>query len=638
MRGPPLHLFGSALLAATLLLGATPARAAWPPDGLAIATGPGSQIPAAIVPDDAGGAFVLWVDEPTGTTHVQRVTSSGTVAPGWPPSGISLGVAGFQAATRDGAGGVVVFLSAPPFSTLDIFGRDFYATRLDGSGQFPTGWPAGGVLVHSEIHSWLNDDYGYEGLQDQQAVPDVEGGAWFAAGYIRDGGHFSGWRFYRVLGDATRGADWGRVYAELPFGGSLDVEPNSSGGITCMMRTTDFGALRHLYSALFEYDATGSVLGSLPQPDDAGFTYHALVRLQPGTDLLVSSSGGSAQGAALARLTESLVPAAGWPPGTVSSEYVPLLSDLQGGAFCRVNVGGSDLVQHVMFDTSTPVPLWSPGDLRPWRGGLAVADKSGGLFQLWLTTTGLPPTTLHALHLGSNGNPGASFPDTGIVLSADAGPLFFAKLATVAPGVAMAGWADQRAGDNDVYLVALQEGTSTSVAVSFAAAVAGPDRVVIDWQWADSPAEPTVERQREGGSWTSLGTPLARGPGHWRYVDLDVHAGESLRYRLSTPAGAIAGSEAGARVPATSRLELRSVRLEPTTGLLTVSLVLPDAAPARLELFDLTGRRIASRDVGALGAGEHQVSLGDAGLPPGMLFARLMSRGLVLGSRTAVLR
>jgi hypothetical protein len=36
---------------------------------------------------------------------------------------------------------------------------------------------------------------------------------------------------------------------------------------------------------------------------------------------------------------------------------------------------------------------------------------------------------------------------------------------------------------------------------------------------------------------------------------------------------------------------------------MTVQFVLPTTVPARLELFDIAGRRVAARDVGTLGPG-----------------------------------
>jgi hypothetical protein len=65
----------------------------------------------------------------------------------------------------------------------------------------------------------------------------------------------------------------------------------------------------------------------------------------------------------------------------------------------------------------------------------------------------------------------------------------------------------------------------------------------------------------------------------------------------------------------------------------TVSFVLPVPGQVSLELFDLTGRRVAGRDMGTLGAGRHTVPLGMGGsAPPGIYFVRMSQAG---GSVTA---
>ncbi len=62
----------------------------------------------------------------------------------------------------------------------------------------------------------------------------------------------------------------------------------------------------------------------------------------------------------------------------------------------------------------------------------------------------------------------------------------------------------------------------------------------------------------------------------------------------------------------------------PARGSMRVAFSLPDAAPAQLAAFDVTGRRVGLRDVGALGAGRHVVSLGAGHLAPGVYLIRLL--------------
>ena len=64
----------------------------WPSDGLAVATGPGFQFPEAILPDGNGGLLIAYGDDRLdfGDIHLQRITAAGTVAPGWPSSGVPI--------------------------------------------------------------------------------------------------------------------------------------------------------------------------------------------------------------------------------------------------------------------------------------------------------------------------------------------------------------------------------------------------------------------------------------------------------------------------------------------------------------------------------------------------------------------
>ncbi len=57
---------------------------------------------------------------------------------------------------------------------------------------------------------------------------------------------------------------------------------------------------------------------------------------------------------------------------------------------------------------------------------------------------------------------------------------------------------------------------------------------------------------------------------------------------------------------------------------LRIAFALPNDAPAKLELLDVSGRRVVTRDVGALGAGRHTVSLSESRrIPSGLYWARL---------------
>jgi len=126
----------------------------WPiRDGLAVCT-VGCETPA-ILPDSAGGAFICWSDKRSGNrdVYIQRITGSGSVAAGWPSTGVPLCVAdGNQIETclvADGSNGAIAAWTdwrrgGPPTNGLS---PDIYAQRVTSNGSIGEGWPATGFPV-----------------------------------------------------------------------------------------------------------------------------------------------------------------------------------------------------------------------------------------------------------------------------------------------------------------------------------------------------------------------------------------------------------------------------------------------------------------------------------------------------------
>ncbi len=86
-------------------------------------------------------------------------------------------------------------------------------------------------------------------------------------------------------------------------------------------------------------------------------------------------------------------------------------------------------------------------------------------------------------------------------------------------------------------------------------------------------------------------------------------------------------------------LTLRGAVPNPTSGDPAVSFTLPGSGPARLDLLDLAGRGLASREVGDLGPGTHVARFGlTRRLAPGVYLVRLTRTGRSRTVRIAVVR
>lgn len=117
-------------------------------------------------------------------------------------------------------------------------------------------------------------------------------------------------------------------------------------------------------------------------------------------------------------------------------------------------------------------------------------------------------------------------------------------------------------------------------------------------------------------------------------------AGEPQSFLAALPANVTAPVTgiAPGRAPG-PHMALHGARPNPSLSGLSAAFTLPDAAAARLDLTDLAGRRITTRDVGALGPGEHVVNLTEGRrLAPGVYMLRLTRGGESLTARAVVIR
>ena len=93
----------------------------------------------------------------------------------------------------------------------------------------------------------------------------------------------------------------------------------------------------------------------------------------------------------------------------------------------------------------------------------------------------------------------------------------------------------------------------------------------------------------------------------------------------------------GGSPPRGDALTLAGVRPNPASGAFAILMTLPDAAPVRIEIVDLAGRRILSRELGSPGRGSHAVNVPEANaLRAGIYIVRLMMNGQSKTTRLVV--
>jgi hypothetical protein len=142
------------------------------------------------------------------------------------------------------------------------------------------------------------------------------------------------------------------------------------------------------------------------------------------------------------------------------------------------------------------------------------------------------------------------------------------------------------------------------------------------------------------GSWSQIATLTPDGSRRVSYNDASVIGGRTYGYRLGfpSPSGEQFAGEIYVDVPVTAEFALRGARPNPSVGSLAFAFSLADDSPATLELVDLVGRRVFTRQVGTLGAGFHIVPMSRANLPIGIYAVRLTQHGRTLSSKVTVIR
>jgi hypothetical protein len=141
-----------------------------------------------------------------------------------------------------------------------------------------------------------------------------------------------------------------------------------------------------------------------------------------------------------------------------------------------------------------------------------------------------------------------------------------------------------------------------------------------------------IERREEATVWQEIGMASADGTGRITWTDSDVRRGTRYGYRVVV--GDVVAGEVWVAVPNGLGLAV-SRTSNPSLASFQASLELPEDAPATLEVFDVSGRHVLTREIS--GRGQHVIDLSD-GLRSGLYFLRLHQGAARAETRTVFLK
>ena len=566
----------------------------WAPKGIAICTHVGDQTAPQIVPDGAGGAIIVWQDYREGNSDIyaQRVNASGVIQ--WTASGVvvctEMGDQQFPQVISDGSGGAII-------GWQDYRGgdSDVYAQRLSASGIAQ--WAADGAEVCTAM------------------------GAQYPPGMVSDGssGAIMTWRDART--------DAGDVYVQrMNASGSPQWTEN---GVALCTASGEQGY------PLAASDGSGGAIVAWEDQRSGGRDIYAR---------RVNASGAaqwSSDGVAVCA-------AAGDQLGPV------LASDGAGGAIVAwsdLRNGGDYDIYAQRIDGSGAVQWTVDGSAvcaRPasQEAPTIISDQAGGAIVAWMDYRE-DSYDVYAQRLNAVG--GAQWTSDGIALTQAVGNQAMPVAAPDGANGAIVVWGDMRCLTSIVYAQRVRASGQlvATLLQSFAAArVDGGIRV--DW---------TVSRIDEGASFTILrasapgwayekleGVSLETAGSSFSFTDKTCLPGSICKYRVEVeapgvPRRTLFETEAIATpfIPAT----LFQNHPNPFNPLTVIRFYLPETQEIVLDIYDVSGKRVAMLAGGIVERGYHDVTWdgrNDSGAlcASGVYFTRLRA-GKVEASRKMLL-
>ena len=547
--------------------------AEWDPSSTPLCLGAALEVASTSLPDGGGGALVVWVDTRSGESDIyaQRLTASGGVSAGWPADGVPVCLArGFQdhvAVAPDAEGGVIVVWQDYRVGSHG----SIFAQRVTSTGT--VAWQADGVAVSIG--------------ESDQAAPDVigdgAGGALIVWQDDRAGDYDLRWARLDASGTISP-AVGGEVLVQSPSDQrAVRLVPGGSVNFVTVWQEADAGAIRlraARFAMLVPASLTGTSVGSLLTSD---------MGLSP----TMAISGDGAGGAFVA-----------WSSRVGDGRDIRLQ---------RVSVEGVAMFGDTgMVVCGEPHEQYAPAVTTDGAGGCIVAweDFRGGaadLFAQRVSATGVLAWRADGAPLST-----ATGEQYGVTLRADGSAGVFAT------------WMDDVVPARAAFL--RSRPALPSVLPRLTSVEVGPGRAHLVWQGNEADATPyQVQRRTDSEDWKSLSQSRLGTKGKLEHEDRGVTPGAHAAYRLAVEQKGVLVSleEIEIDIPLPTPLKLSFVRTEDRGRTIRIRYTLETHDRASLEVLDIAGRRVLTRDLGAPGSGEHEIRFTSEALAAGIYFVRL---------------
>lgn len=570
--------------------------ASWPAAGIALTSSEGATYLPRMVSDEAGGVFVAWEDSRSGRSavFVQHILTDGRIAPGWPHEGLAVCTAEFAqrnpALAPDGAGGVLVSWQDDRRGAAAV-----HVQRIASDATIQIGWLTNGVPVAP----------GMVGQELPRVASDAAGGAYVVWEDARAGQVAAYAQHIEARG--VRAPEWPHNgLAVSPTIGRQDlvrVAPTAAGGLLVAWRDWRRGT-----SDLMAQGLRGDGTPAAGWPG-AGLALTSATGERAGLDVVSDGAGG----------------------------LVALWEDYRGG-------GGAELYLQRLDAQGRRPSGWSSQGLKVAGGGTfqlsgSIVVDAAGLYLAWqdFTSNG---SHVQGQRLNHDGTRPLAWPEEGLRLTSGPAGQLSPHLVRDEAGGAILVWEEglQAASVHAARVGA--EGLQPAEIAVVETEVA-QTRVRVRWRSAQGASfRATIERATPGSDWAELRSVTPDHAGEIAYEDPDVEPGRRYGYRLAVVKGGAVerAGEVWVETPgATTELALGGFVPNPTRHGPVVAFSLPETGPAMLDMVDVTGRRVRSRDVGELGPGRHVVHLG-GNVPPGFYVIRLTYGGRTLTTRGMVIR